>query len=676
MPYNDQNDIQAQIHYRLVEELSASEKRYRYLVQNLHEVVFELDEEGRLTFINKAWEKLIGYPVENCLISSLSDYICKEDLALWEDLMGKVRSGGSKEQTQELKLTARDQSIVWGEVTIRLNAAKRLIGSIFNVSDRKKAEWALEKAKHSAELANEAKSMFLATMSHEIRTPLNAIIGTGELLSESPLNAQQQEYLQVCQRASSNLLDLINDILDLSMIERGHLKVEEVDFDLYDQLSRVVNLVDHQIQEKKLDFTWNIDASVPVLLKGDSARLRQVLLNFITNAIKFTETGTVCVTVKLEQHDGKACSLQFSVEDTGIGIAQEHLPMIFERFTQVDKSFTRKYGGAGLGLTIVKRLVELMGGRVWVKSQLGGGSTFSFTLPFKKGSSSLDQKEVGARQDVRVLVVSNDPLNRLKIRNMARRLGTTVHMLENPINCLDELRRARAKRSPYHLVVMTCERAYVKILTLAAEIQRTPYFQDTKLLILKPDGQPVNMVPLGEPGGRNCFIKPIKQEILASAIREVLRIRRKESSDLKRNTNPDRQNEDPLRILLAEDDHDNATIIRHFLKEKPYHIDWVENGELARDRYKVRDYDLVIMDIQMPVMDGYAAVKQIRQWEKTAGHRTSPILALTANAMKEDSLQCIRAGFSGYLSKPVRKTSLMEAIQKYGHRLERDVVVG
>jgi PAS domain S-box-containing protein len=676
MPYKDQNDIQAQIHYRLVEELSASEKRYRYLVQHLHEVVFELDEEGHLTFINKAWEKLIGYPVENSLKSSLSDYICKEDLALWEELMGKVRSGGSKEQTQELKLKARDQEIVWGEVTIRLNAAKGLIGSIFNVSDRKKAEWALEKAKHAAELSNEAKSMFLATMSHEIRTPLNAIIGTGELLSESPLNLQQKEYLQVCQRASSNLLDLINDILDISIIEEGRLKVEEVDFDPYDQFSRVVNLVDHQIQEKKLDFTWNIDASVPVLLKGDSARLRQVLLNYITNAIKFTETGTICVTVKLEQQDGKACSLQFSVEDTGIGIAQEHLPMIFERFTQVDRSFTRKYGGAGLGLTIVKRLVELMGGKVWVKSQLGAGSTFSFTLPFKKGSSSLDQKEVDAREDVRVLVVANDPLNRLKIRNMVRRLGTTVHMLKDPSNCLDELRRAGAKRSPYHLVVMTCERANVNKLALAKEIQRTPEFQDAKLLILNADDQPVNMVNLGKPGGRNCFIKPIKQEILASAILEVLRKRGQESPDLERNTNPDRQNEAPLRILLAEDDHDNATIIRHFLKEKPYHIDWVENGQLALEQFKGGDYDLVIMDIQMPVMDGYAALKRIRQWEKKGRHQSAPILALTANARKEESLHCLRAGFSAYLSKPVRKTSLLEAIHQNCHRLERDLVLG
>ncbi|UCE63794.1 MAG: response regulator, partial [Nitrospirota bacterium] len=532
--------IQAQIHYRLVEELSASEKRYRYLVQHLHEVVFELDENSHLTFINKAWEKFIGHSVENSLKSSLNDYICKEDLALWEDLMGKVRSGEAKEQTQELKLTGRDQKVVWGEITIRMNEGKGVVGSIFDISDRKIAEEALQKAKQKAEVANEAKSMFLATMSHEIRTPLNAILGTAELLSETPLDDQQREFLRVCQRSSSNLLDLINDILDLSRIEEGQLEVEEVDFDLREELKRVSNIVDHQLQNKNLPFTWNIAASVPPLLRGDAGRLRQILLNLITNAIKFTERGHIRLSVKPIRQYEKTCHLLFSVQDTGIGIDQENLPRIFERFTQVEKSFTRKYGGAGLGLTIVKRLVELMGGEVRVNSRLGVGSTFSFCLPYKKSSS-------------------------LKIQKL---------------------------------------------------------------------------------------------------------------SAAKKNMSVRRQNPAQLRILLAEDDHDNATIIRHFLKEKPYQIDWVENGQLVLEQFKGGDYDLVIMDIQMPVRDGLAAVKQIRQWEKMAGHRTSPILALTANAMKEDSLQCLQAGFSGYLSKPVRKTALIEAIEGYGHQLKRDTVYG
>jgi len=439
------------------------------------------------------------------------------------------------------------------ERTSRLQAANEHLRQ--EIVERRRAEEALKQARDQAIEASRVKSEFLANMSHEIRTPMNVIVGVADLLSEAPLPQEQREHVRIFRGAGETLLTLINDILDLSKVEAGQVDLEETDLDIGEIAYDVVEFLAPRAGDKGLELRSHLSPDVPTALVGDPVRLRQVLTNLVSNAIKFTEAGEVVLHVENgPEADGPVCIL-FRVSDTGIGIPQDKLESIFDSFTQVDSSTTRQYGGTGLGLTISTRLVELMGGRIWVDSIAGEGSTFYFTARFGRQADALERITPRSADD-------DDS-------------GSAI--LDNS----------------------------------ATDREASPDLGDV----------------------------PAPQDLRA------------------------------LRILLVEDFADNRMLVQAYLTETPYRLDIAENGEIAVEKYIGGQYDLVLMDMQMPVMDGYAATERIRKWEKEHGVGPTPIIALTANALKEDARRSLDAGCTAHLTKPIKKTPLLKAIYENARRV-------
>ena len=500
----------------------------RSLIESNIDALMTTDPSGVITDVNKQMEALTGCTRDELIGALFKDYFTDPGRAE----AGIKRVLREKSVTDyELTACARDgkQTVVSYNATTFYDRNRKLQGvfaAARDVTERKRGEAELQQAMAAAESASRTKSEFLASMSHEIRTPMNAIMGIADLLAKTELTAEQDKYVQIFRRAGDNLLNLINDILDLSKVEASQLELERTSFSLNDHLEKVFEMIAARAQEKGLTLVCEIAPEVMLDLMGDPTRLRQVLLNLLGNAIKFTQNGVVSLRVAPDGDSAVPTALRFTVTDTGIGIAPEKLGRVFERFTQADSSTTRRFGGSGLGLTISRRLVELMGGRIWVESEVGKGSLFAFSAPFE-------------------------------IATAADRL--------------------------------------------------TP----------APAG-------LGDE-------PPLP----------------------------------PLRILLAEDSPDNCTITMAYLENTPYRLEIAETGALACQMFAVGDYDLVLMDRQMPVMDGLTATRTIRAWELANNRAPTPIVALTASALKGDREKCLAAGCTAFLTKPIKQEVLLQAIKDY-----------
>jgi PAS domain S-box-containing protein len=509
------------------------------LLESTSEGIYGMDLAGRCTFINPAGAALLGYEPDDLLGKNMHETMhhSRPDGSPYPDAecpINRELHAGTGTRVDDEVLWRRDgtpfpaeysSSPIWVE--------GRIEGAVVTLTDitlRKGVEEVQTRAKEAAEDANRAKSDFLARMSHEIRTPMNAIIGMADLLWETSLTSPQREYVRIFRKSGSQLLDLINDILDLSKVESGHLALESIDFDLGEVLDKTLEMMAMRAHEKGLELALRIAPEVPAALVGDPARLRQVLVNLVGNAIKFTEKGEVIVRVDREPGDGGG-ALQFAVSDTGIGIPEEARELIFAPYTQVDTSTTRQFGGTGLGLTISRRIVELMQGRIWAESTIGVGSTFSFTARFAVGSTRS----------------RNDPSRPMDLKEM--------HAL--------------------------------------------------------PDGA------------------------------------------------------HGLRILLAEDSQDNVLLIQSYLQAIRCRADVAGNGEVAVRKFMSGTYDLVLMDVQMPIMDGYVATRKIRQWEGEHGTTPVPILSLTAHALLEEVGKSRAAGCTAHLTKPIRQATLLRAIEEH-----------
>ena len=500
----------------------------RSLIESNIDALMTTDPNGIITDVNKQMEALTGCTRDELIGAPFKDCFTDPDRAE----AGIKRVLTEKSVTDyELTARARDgkQTVVSYNATTfydRHRTLKGVFAAARDVTERKRFEQELQLAKGAAESASRTKSDFLASMSHEIRTPMNAIIGIADLLAKTSLTPEQDKYVQIFRRSGDNLLNLINDILDLSKVEAAQLDLEQTGFTLGDHLEKVIEMVLPRAQEKSLILLCEIAPGVSNDLVGDPTRLRQVLLNLLGNAIKFTETGQVSLIVEPDQDCAVPTALRFTVSDSGIGIADDKLATVFERFAQADSSTTRRFGGSGLGLTICKRLVELMGGRIWATSEIGKGSIFGFAVPFE--------------------------------------------------------------------IWATANR------------------------------------PVGAPIGADSDA-PLQ----------------------------------PLRILMAEDSPDNCTIALAYLEDTPYRIDVAETGLIACDMFKAGHYDLVLMDRQMPVMDGLTATRKLRAWEKANGRPPTPIIALTASALKGDRETCLAAGCTAYLTKPIKQDVLLQAIRDY-----------
>lgn len=653
----------------------------RKQMEGLFKVLFDrspigiyIVQDGRFEFVNSQFAKYTGYSEKEIVGESALKLVIPEDReSVRENAINMLR--GERVSPYEYRILSKDGNIRWIMETVTsiyYRGKRASLGNFMDITDRKRMEEELKKAKETAELASRAKSQFLANMSHEIRTPMNAIIGMAELLMETPLTPEQREYVEIFRRAGDTLLSLISDILDLSKIESGHLELNNREFDLEELVEGVVELMAIRAHRKGLELTYYIEPDTPAVLVGDPDRLRQVLINIIGNAIKFTEKGEVFVRIGNDPVSTEPGVLQFSVSDTGIGIEKEKLGIIFESFMQGDFSITRRYGGSGLGLAISKQLVEHMGGRIWVESEVGKGSTFYFTVKFGVKSQTRSARKPHSLnlEGVRTLVVDDNPTNRLILREALSGWGAMVTEAESGEQGLLELKRAREEGKPYKLLLLDYNMPSMSGVDVVAHIKELEGDSlGITIMMLTSNDRRSGMDVCRKLGVSGYLVKPIRRSDLSRAIKTAMALEDRGSHKVEKTDSESMFFEQPsLRILLVEDSEDNRLLIKTYLKNMPYVLDIAENGKVAVDMVKRERYDLILMDIQMPVMDGYTATREIRRWEREEGVEGVPIVALTAHALSEELNKCMEAGCTAFITKPVKKAVLIEAISKYARR--------
>jgi PAS domain S-box-containing protein len=640
----------------------------RSLIESNIDAIMTTDPQGIITDANKQMEALTGCTRDELIGAPFKNYFTDPERA---ELGIKLVLSEKKVTNYELTARTRDgkETVVSYNATTFYDRDRRLQGvfaAARDVTERKRLDHALEVAKESAEDANRAKSDFLARMSHEIRTPMNAIIGMADLLWETSLATEQREYVRIFRKAGSQLLDLINDILDLSKVESGHLTLENLDFDLAEVLDKTLEMMAIRAHEKGLELALRIAPDVKTSLVGDGARLRQVLINLIGNAIKFTEKGEVTVRVENDAQNQTPGGLRFAVSDTGIGIPEESRELIFAPYSQVDTSTTRKFGGTGLGLTISRRVVELMQGRIWAESSIGKGSTFFFTAQFAPSARAAQTGHASPMDlgGLKTLIIDDNRTNRLILSEMLTRWGAKVSEVDGGEAGFLELLQSKHDGAPYGLVLLDRRMPGVDGFGVAQQIFREPALARTTILMLTSENRAGDVARGRELGVAGYLVKPVKQIELHEAIQEA---RRGAARAVETVIEPKGQGVVPrsLRILLAEDSPDNVLLILSYLRTSGYDADVAPNGEVAFQKFIEGAYDIVFMDVQMPLMDGYAATRKIRLWEAENKTRPVPIMALTAHALPEQVRKSLDAGCTAHLTKPIRKATLLGAIFSY-----------
>ena len=628
-----------------------------------------LDTSGKLVHANQAFSRIIR--AETSVDMPVWAFMSLEERDEFKTSFEELAAGSRSELTFEGTLLRSDDSRGWWRIVLALQSDAAtgdfVFGTFEDVTTRKSGEEQLRQEKETAERATRTKSAFLANMSHEIRTPLHTITGMAELLLQTELDEEQGEYAQQVRFSAEALLGLINDILDFSKIEAGKLSLEVIEVDLYRIVQEAVDMLSLEAHKKDLEVIRYIDPDVPRHVHGDPTRLRQILVNLMSNAVKFTSQGQIVVTVKLRERRNSRALVAFSVSDSGIGIPEEKRNKLFQAFSQADSSTTRKFGGTGLGLSICKSLVELMRGKIGVKSSEGKGSTFWFVLPMEEEADTKRLFEYRPAQNTRVLIVDDNATSADVLGRYVTRWGGVVSHVSSGPEGLHELKRAAQQNQPYDLAFIDLLMAGMDGWQLASEVNADRSINSTRLILMSPIGKTAGEAKMRLLRWFDAYLtKPLRIPELYEALSSVL------GADLDlpsadEDTSPVSQDPEALarrrrgrRVLVAEDHFVNQQLFRTILEKLGLTVIVANNGREAVELVKTEAVELVFMDVHMPEMNGYEASRQIRKLDADL-----PIIAVTANATPEERGRCTDAGMNDYLSKPFKNKDLMPLVDQY-----------